>query len=120
MINKIRDIRSGHGLARQTRPGTEVAKQADIQPCQIQQNSFTDTRMWALSYDEDLQDTIALQSKVARDIAGQIRVTLNSTGTGGAGEVQNGESGGLSGLPQRMVLLGQANRRCSEESHRVF
>jgi TolB-like protein/DNA-binding winged helix-turn-helix (wHTH) protein/Tfp pilus assembly protein PilF len=37
----------------------------------------TDTHMWAQSYDEDLQDTLALQSKVARDIAEQIRVTLN-------------------------------------------
>jgi TolB-like protein/DNA-binding winged helix-turn-helix (wHTH) protein/Flp pilus assembly protein TadD len=36
-----------------------------------------DTHMWAQSYDEDLQGTLALQSKVARDIAEQIRVTLN-------------------------------------------
>jgi TolB-like protein/DNA-binding winged helix-turn-helix (wHTH) protein/Flp pilus assembly protein TadD len=37
----------------------------------------TDTHMWAQRYDEDLQDTLALQSKVARDIAEHIRVTLN-------------------------------------------
>jgi TolB-like protein/DNA-binding winged helix-turn-helix (wHTH) protein/Tfp pilus assembly protein PilF len=37
----------------------------------------TDTHMWAQSYDEGLQDTLALQSKVARDIAEQIQVTLN-------------------------------------------
>ncbi len=37
----------------------------------------TDTHMWAQSYDEDLQDTLALQSKVARDIAEQISVTLS-------------------------------------------
>jgi TolB-like protein/DNA-binding winged helix-turn-helix (wHTH) protein len=37
----------------------------------------TDTHMWAQSYDEDLQDTLALQSKVASDIAERIRVTLN-------------------------------------------
>jgi TolB-like protein/DNA-binding winged helix-turn-helix (wHTH) protein/Flp pilus assembly protein TadD len=36
-----------------------------------------DTHMWAQSYDEDLQDTLALQGKVARDISEQIRVTLN-------------------------------------------
>ncbi len=36
-----------------------------------------DTHMWAQSYDEDLQDTLALQSKVARDVAEQISVTLN-------------------------------------------
>jgi TolB-like protein/DNA-binding winged helix-turn-helix (wHTH) protein/Flp pilus assembly protein TadD len=36
-----------------------------------------DAPMWAQSYDEDLQDTLALQGKVARDIAEQIRVTLN-------------------------------------------
>jgi TolB-like protein/DNA-binding winged helix-turn-helix (wHTH) protein/Tfp pilus assembly protein PilF len=36
-----------------------------------------DTHMWAHSYDEGLQDTLALQSKVARDIAEQIQVTLN-------------------------------------------
>jgi TolB-like protein/DNA-binding winged helix-turn-helix (wHTH) protein/Tfp pilus assembly protein PilF len=37
----------------------------------------TDTHVWAHTYDEELQDTLALQSKVARDIAEQIRVTLN-------------------------------------------
>jgi TolB-like protein/DNA-binding winged helix-turn-helix (wHTH) protein/Tfp pilus assembly protein PilF len=37
----------------------------------------TDAHMWAQSYDERLQDTLALQSKVARDIAAQIQVTLN-------------------------------------------
>jgi TolB-like protein/DNA-binding winged helix-turn-helix (wHTH) protein/Flp pilus assembly protein TadD len=37
----------------------------------------TDTHMWAQSYDEDLRDTLALQSKVARDVAEHIRVTLN-------------------------------------------
>jgi TolB-like protein/DNA-binding winged helix-turn-helix (wHTH) protein/tetratricopeptide (TPR) repeat protein len=37
----------------------------------------TDTHMWAHSYDEDLQDTLALESKVARDITEQIRVTLD-------------------------------------------
>jgi TolB-like protein/DNA-binding winged helix-turn-helix (wHTH) protein/Tfp pilus assembly protein PilF len=37
----------------------------------------TDAPMWAQSYEEDLQDTLALQGKVARDIAEQIRVTLN-------------------------------------------
>ena len=36
-----------------------------------------DTHVWAQSYDEDFQDTLALQSKVARDIAEQIQVTLN-------------------------------------------
>ena len=36
-----------------------------------------DAHMWAHSYDEGLQDTLALQSKVARDIADQIHVTLN-------------------------------------------
>jgi TolB-like protein/DNA-binding winged helix-turn-helix (wHTH) protein len=33
----------------------------------------TDTHVWAQSYDEGLQDTLALQSKVARDIAEQIQ-----------------------------------------------
>jgi tetratricopeptide (TPR) repeat protein len=37
----------------------------------------SDTHIWAQSYDEDIQDTLALQSKVARDIAQQIQVTLN-------------------------------------------
>jgi TolB-like protein/DNA-binding winged helix-turn-helix (wHTH) protein/Tfp pilus assembly protein PilF len=36
-----------------------------------------DTHMWAQSYEEDIQDTLALQSKVARDITEQIQVTLN-------------------------------------------
>jgi tetratricopeptide (TPR) repeat protein len=37
----------------------------------------TDAHIWAQSYDEDLRDTLSLQGKVARDIAEQIRVTLN-------------------------------------------
>ena len=37
----------------------------------------TDTHMWAQSYSEDFKDALALQSKVAHDIAEQIRVTLN-------------------------------------------
>jgi TolB-like protein/DNA-binding winged helix-turn-helix (wHTH) protein/Tfp pilus assembly protein PilF len=36
-----------------------------------------DTYIWAQTYDEDFQDTLALQSKVARDIAEQIQVTLS-------------------------------------------
>jgi TolB-like protein/DNA-binding winged helix-turn-helix (wHTH) protein/Flp pilus assembly protein TadD len=36
-----------------------------------------DEHMWAQSYEEDLRDTLTLQSKVAQDIAKQIRVTLN-------------------------------------------
>jgi TolB-like protein len=35
-----------------------------------------DTHMRAQSYDEDVQDMLALQSKVARDIAERIQVTL--------------------------------------------
>jgi TolB-like protein/DNA-binding winged helix-turn-helix (wHTH) protein/tetratricopeptide (TPR) repeat protein len=35
-----------------------------------------DTHMWAQSYEGDLRDTLALQSSVARSIAGQIRGTL--------------------------------------------
>ena len=36
-----------------------------------------DRHMWAQSYEGDFRDTLALQSKVARDIAEQIRATLN-------------------------------------------
>lgn len=37
----------------------------------------TDKHLWAQSYEGDLRDTLALQSKVAREIAGQIRIKLN-------------------------------------------
>jgi TolB-like protein/DNA-binding winged helix-turn-helix (wHTH) protein/Flp pilus assembly protein TadD len=36
-----------------------------------------DRHLWAQSYEGDLRDTLALQSKVAREIAGQIRIKLN-------------------------------------------
>jgi TolB-like protein/DNA-binding winged helix-turn-helix (wHTH) protein/Flp pilus assembly protein TadD len=36
-----------------------------------------DRHIWAQSYEGDLRDTLALQSKVARSIAEKIRVTLN-------------------------------------------
>ena len=34
-------------------------------------------QIWAMSYDENIRDALALQSKVTRDIAGQIQATLN-------------------------------------------
>ena len=37
----------------------------------------TDRHMWAQSYEGDVRDTLALQSRVARDIAEQIRATLD-------------------------------------------
>src|SRR5437588_3781660 len=36
-----------------------------------------DRHMWAQSYEGDLRDTLALQSRVARAIAEQIRTTVN-------------------------------------------
>jgi TolB-like protein/DNA-binding winged helix-turn-helix (wHTH) protein/Tfp pilus assembly protein PilF len=36
-----------------------------------------DRHMWAQSYEGDLRDTLTLQNKVARDVAEQIRATLN-------------------------------------------
>lgn len=40
-----------------------------------------DTNLWARTYDRDLNDVLALQSSVARDIAGEIRVSLTPTET---------------------------------------
>jgi len=37
----------------------------------------TDKQIWAESYEGDFRDTLALQSRVARSVAEQIRVTLN-------------------------------------------
>lgn len=39
-------------------------------------DTATDRHLWARSYERDLRDIAALQSEVARDIAGQIRVQL--------------------------------------------
>jgi len=39
-------------------------------------NASTDTHLWAESYDRDLRDILALQSEVARAIAGEIQITL--------------------------------------------
>jgi len=36
-----------------------------------------DKQLWGGSYDEDIRDTLVLQSRVTRAIAGQIRATLN-------------------------------------------
>ena len=36
-----------------------------------------DKRLWSGSYDEDIRDTLVLQSRVTRAIAGQLRATLN-------------------------------------------
>jgi TolB-like protein/DNA-binding winged helix-turn-helix (wHTH) protein/Flp pilus assembly protein TadD len=40
-------------------------------------NARTDKHIWAESYDEDIRDTLTLQSNVTRAIAKQIRATIN-------------------------------------------
>jgi TolB-like protein/Flp pilus assembly protein TadD len=40
-------------------------------------NAHTDTHVWADSYDRDLRDILALQSEVARAIAGEVRVKVS-------------------------------------------
>ena len=54
-----------------------------------------DRQLWAESFEGDIRDALALQSSVARTIAGQIRATLDWTGTSGAGQIEGGEPGGL-------------------------
>jgi len=39
-------------------------------------NASTDTKLWADSYERDLQDILALQSEVARTVAGEIKIKL--------------------------------------------
>ena len=39
-------------------------------------HGFTDTHLWAESYDRDLRDVLALQSEVAQAIAREVRVKL--------------------------------------------
>jgi serine/threonine protein kinase/tetratricopeptide (TPR) repeat protein len=39
-------------------------------------SAATDTHMWAESYERDLRDVLALQSEVARAVAGEIKATL--------------------------------------------
>jgi TolB-like protein/Tfp pilus assembly protein PilF len=39
-------------------------------------NAATDTHLWAESYDRDLKDVLALQSDVARVVAGEVRAKL--------------------------------------------
>jgi eukaryotic-like serine/threonine-protein kinase len=39
-------------------------------------NAATDTHLWAESYDRDLKDVLALQSDVARAVAGEVRAKL--------------------------------------------
>ena len=39
-------------------------------------NAHADRHIWADSYERDLNDVIAVQNEIAREIAGQIRVQL--------------------------------------------
>jgi len=64
-----------------------------------------DKHIWSQSYEGDLRDTLALQNKVARAIADQIRDQLNSTGTGRAEKCKGCESGSLRVQSQGTVLL---------------
>ena len=54
-----------------------------------------DKQIWAESYEGDFRDTLALQSRVARVHRRANPGHLESAGTGSAGEVEDGESGGL-------------------------
>jgi len=51
-----------------------------------------DEHLWAQSYEGDVRDTLALQKKVARAIAEQIRIKADPTGKGGSGECEGRES----------------------------
>jgi len=55
-----------------------------------------DRHMWAQSYEGDIREHAhACKAGWPRSIAEQIRGALKATGTGGAGEVEGGEPGGL-------------------------
>jgi TolB-like protein len=64
-----------------------------------------DTHMWARSYDEDVQDTPALQSEVARDIAEQIQVTLNRQEQAALVKSKTVNPGALRGLHSKDATL---------------
>jgi TolB-like protein len=79
-----------------------------------------DEHMWAQSYEGDLRDTLALQSKVAQDIAERIQATLNRQEQAALEKSKAVNPVAYEAYLKRPVLLEQANRRWSEESHRVF
>src|ERR1700726_4847467 len=56
-----------------------VLRSGDSRPITAQSfHASSDKHLWSQSYEGELRDTLALQSKVARAIADQIRINLNS------------------------------------------
>ena len=65
----------------------------------------TERHLWAHSFEGDVRDTLALQNRVARAIAEQIRATVNRKEQAALQSPKVCEPGGLRGLPQRALLL---------------
>jgi TolB-like protein/DNA-binding winged helix-turn-helix (wHTH) protein len=65
----------------------------------------SDKHLWAQSYEGELRDVLAVQNKVARAIAMQIRSKLNLQEDAGLIKREGCEPGSLPGLSQRTILL---------------
>ena len=79
-----------------------------------------DKHIWAQSYEGDIRDTLSLQNRVARDIAQQIRVTLNRQEQAA---LENSKA--VNPEAYQAYLTGRhfwnkRTGRWSEESHRLF
>ncbi len=72
-------------------------------------DAMRDRLLWAESYEHDLDDVLALQSRVARAIAGRIELELTPQERVQPGADRPGESRGPRGLPEGASLLVQAH-----------
>ena len=79
-----------------------------------------DKQIWAESYEGDFRDTLALQSRVARSIAAQIRTTLNRQEQVALENSKAVNPEAYEAYLKGRYFLEQANRRWPEDSHRVF
>ena len=79
-----------------------------------------DKHLWSQSYEGELRDTLALQDKVARAIADQIRINLNPQEQAALKNVKAVESRGLRVLSEGALLLEQTDARKLESGAGLF
>jgi hypothetical protein len=79
-----------------------------------------DRQLWAESFEGEYPRHTGASEQRCADHRWANPGHARWTGTGGTGQIEGGEPGGLRGLPQRTVFFEQTNRRRSEQSHRLL
>ena len=80
----------------------------------------TDRHLWARTYDRKVGDVLALQSEVARAIAGEIQARITPQESGRLVAQPRSKSGRIGSLSQGPILLGPVYGRIADQEHRIL